>query len=86
MDEFINTSKNTIPKEVTVWYKNISLWTNVVTVSVLILTTYCGVTVPAALQAGIMAIVNILLQSNTMVSTQAKATRHNKEVRSRVIR
>lgn len=86
MDELINVGDNRIPKEVTVWYKNISLWTNVVTVLVLVLTSYCGMAVPAELQASILAIINILLQSKTMASTQAKAVRHNKAVRSRIIR
>jgi hypothetical protein len=86
MEEIVNIGNNKIPREVTVWYKNISLWTNIVTVVVLILTTYCGIAVSATLQASILAIINILLQSKTMVSTQAKATRHNKSVRSRITR
>jgi hypothetical protein len=86
MDEISNTGNNTIPKEVTVWYKNKALWTNVITVAVLILTTYCGVAVPATLQASILAIVNILIQSPTMATTQEKARRHNRNIRSRLIR
>lgn len=86
MDEMIKIGDGSIPKEVTVWYKNVSLWTNVVTVLVLISTSYFGVVVPSELQAGILAIINILLQSKTMVSTQSKAVRHNKAVRSRIIR
>jgi hypothetical protein len=75
-----------IPVEKTVWYKNITFWTNVVVAVGLILTTYIGVQMPASLQASILAIVNIILQAPSMASTKAKAIAHNKGVRAKMIK
>jgi len=78
-------NENAIPRAKTVWYKNATLWANIITVVVLTLTTYCGIKVPAELQAGILAIVNLILQAPAMTSTKAKADTHNRSIRSRMI-
>ncbi len=75
-----------IPVEKTVWYKNATLWTNIVTVAALVATQYFGVTIDPKLQAGILAIVNLVLQAPTMAATKNSADTHNKAVRSRMMR
>ena len=75
-----------IPVQKTVWYKNAALLTNVVTVGVLILTNYCGVQIPAELQTGIIAIINLGLQVPTMATTSAKALDHNRAIRSQMVK
>lgn len=73
-----------IPVEVTVWWKNVTLWTNVVAVTAMILTNYFGVTIDPKIQAGIIAILNMILQAPKMASTQARAKAHNASVRARI--
>ena len=75
-----------LPGTITVWYKNGVLWTNAVTALVLILTTYCGVTVPTELQVSIMTVINIALQAPKMAPTKAKALARNMAIRARMFR
>lgn len=75
-----------IPAEVTVWYKNSTLIANAFTATVLILTNYCGVTVPTELQVSIMTVINIALQAPKMATTQAKAVARNMATRARLLR
>lgn len=76
----------TIPVEVVVWYKSVTLWTNVITTSVLILNQVFGYQIDPKLQAGILAIVNVVLQAPKMAVTQSRATAHNKAVREKLFR
>jgi hypothetical protein len=80
------TTDTPIPVEVTVWYKNITLWTNVVTVGALVLTQYFGVVIDPKLQAGVLAIINIALRVPTMAVTKSRAMAHNRSIRSRMIK
>lgn len=75
-----------IPTTITVWYKNIPLLTNVITVAAMILTNYFGVSVPAELQAGILAIINILIQTPNMASTSEKAVSRNRTAKAKMIK
>ena len=75
----------TIPVEKKVWYQSIPLWTNVVTVAGLILTNHFGIQIDPKIQAGILAIINIVLQAPRMAATKARAAAHNKMVRSRMV-
>jgi hypothetical protein len=80
------SEETTIPVAKTVWYKSVTLWTNVVTVGCLIATQYFGVAIDPKLQAGILAIVNLVLQAPTMAATKARAETHNRAVRARMVR
>lgn len=75
-----------IPVQKTVWYKNVTLWTNIITCGALVLTNYFGVSIPAELQAGLLAIVNLVLQAPGMATTQAGADTHNRVIRSRMMK
>jgi len=70
-----------IPVAQTVWYKNKTFWVNLITVAVLISTTYFGIAVPLELQTGLLALVNIILQSPSMAITRARAKYHNRSIR-----
>jgi hypothetical protein len=74
-----------IPVEKSVWYKNVTLWTNVVAVVAIILNNYFGIAIDPKLQAGILAIINLVLQTPNMATTQAKADAHNKGVRAKMV-
>jgi hypothetical protein len=78
--------QDSIPAEVTVWYKNSTLIANAFAAIVLILTNYCGITVPTELQVSIMTVINIALQAPKMAGTQAKAVARNMETRARLFR
>jgi hypothetical protein len=86
MSEETESVEQPIPVLKTVWYKNPTLWVNVVVAAALISATYFGVTMPESLQASIIAIVNIVLQSPKMTSSKAKAIAHNKGVRAKMIK
>jgi len=75
-----------VPGEVTVWYKNITILTNVVTVGALILTQYFGVVIDPKLQAGILAIINVALRVPSMATTNSRAMAHNRAIRARMIK
>jgi len=85
-DETVITNDAEIPGEVKVWYKNVTLWTNVVTVGVLILTQNFGVTIDPQIQTGILAIINIVLRVPTMAVTKAKATSRNKAIKAKFVK
>lgn len=86
MEDTMNDNNTPIPVAKTVWYKNATFWTNVITVSCLAAAQFCGIQLDPKLQAGLLAIVNILLQTPSMATTKAKANLHNKAVRARIIR
>lgn len=88
MEDTMNDNANNTPIPVakTVWYKNATFWTNVITVSCLAAAQFFGIQFDPKLQAGLLAIINILLRTPSMATTQAKADLHNKAVRARIIR
>ena len=75
-----------IPVEKGVWYKNVSLWTNAITVGCLVAAQFFGIVIDPKIQAGIIAIINIVLQAPKMATTTASANEHNKSVRARIMR
>ena len=84
-DEAIDTNTTT-PNTVTVWYKNITLWTNVVTVGALILTQHFGVSIDPQIQTGILAIINIVLRVPSMAVTKARAKSRNVAIKAKMIK
>jgi len=84
-DETIDTN-TTIPNTVTVWYKNITLWTNVVTVGALILTHNFGVAIDPQIQTGILAVINIILRVPSMAVTKARAKSRNIAIKAKMIK
>lgn len=75
-----------IVSEVKVWWKNYTVWANAITVVTLVLANYFGVQVDTQISAGVLAILNIVLQSPRMATTKAKALARNMAIRARMFR
>ena len=63
--------------QIKAWYHSPTIWTNLVSVGAVILTSFCGVTVPPELAAGILAIINGILVSKDLAPTAKKARERN---------
>ena len=85
MNGLVVKDETPIPVEQGVWYKNVTLWTNVVTIAVLIANAAFGIPIDPKIQAAILGIINIILQVPRMAITQAKAMAHNRIIRARMI-
>ena len=70
--------------DIKVWWKDITLWTNVISVLVLILNNQFGYAISPELQAGILAIINIILRAPNMATTQAQAKTRSLKARDAI--
>lgn len=60
-----------------VWYRNPTLWANVITIGSIILADQFGISISKEVIAGLLTIVNIVLQVPQMAPTQDKARARN---------
>lgn len=72
------SDQNTDAQIVNVWWKDITLWTNVIAVVALILNNKFGFQITPEMQASILAVINIVLKIPRMAATRASAASRNK--------
>jgi len=75
-----------LPTEVSVWYKNYTLWANVIAIAGIVLPQFFGIQIDPKVSAGVMAILNVILQAPKMAVTESRAMAHNKAIRAKLFR
>ena len=65
---------------INVWYKDVTLWTNVIALAGLILSGHFGIAITPEMQVAILAILNVLLKVPRMATTRARAAVRNMRV------
>jgi hypothetical protein len=70
--------RNTELQVINVWWKDITLWTNVIAIAALVLNSQFGIALTPEIQASIIAILNVVLKIPRMATTQTSATQRNK--------
>jgi hypothetical protein len=75
--EDVMSDETPVPQVIKVWWKDATLWTNVVAIVALILNNQFGFKITPEIQASILGLLNVILKIPKMATTEASAKARN---------